>query len=673
MTAVGMAVRWFHLAASLLLIGIFSASLLAGRSDRATALRWEAQLLWWMRRLVLLVLLGGLASLAYQSADVTGRAGAALEPAVWLRLLLQTQFGTVWLVRHSLLLVLTALVLLRERERSTADWAAFRLEGWLLGVAAAGTAAWAGHAAAVQSTAPLPALIDALHLLTAGVWLGALIPLAALLRSASIEAGADARPYAVLAIRRFSSIALVAMLLIVASGLGNAWFEIGTVPGLLGTRYGWLLLVKVTLLVPALALARVNRRRLLPALSGEAATVGRPAMAQLGRFLGWEAGLALLILAVTSALSLTPPGLHESPWWPFSFRFSYADAAVTPAVKARLVIGSQLALLGLLAAIVGLLLRRRRGLVAGAGAATLAIGLWIALPPLVVDAYPTTYRRPAVPYQVASVDEGATLFRANCARCHGARGRGDGPEGAGLPKPPADLTSAHVLHHTAGDLFWWLSNGIAGSGMPHFGGTLSETQRWDLINFLRALSAGERARAFGPLVEPDRPWLTAPDFSIIVGPAPARPLKELRDRWMVLLVFFSLPESRARLAQLAQSYETLQFSGTEVVAVPMDGGAHILKRLGARPPTFFPVLTDGASEVAQTYALFSRGADTAPGGRPAPAPTHAEFLIDRQGYIRARWIPRRGEAGWGEIKTLLDEIQILDKEAPSAPPDEHVH
>jgi putative copper resistance protein D len=673
MTAVGMVVRWLQLAAGLLLIGVFTASLLAGRSDRATALRWEAALLPWMRRLVVLVLLTGLAALAYQSADVTGRARAALEPAVWLRLLFQTQFGTVWLIRHALLLLLAAFVLLRERERSTADWAAFRLEAWLLGAAAAAAAAWAGHAAAVQSSAPLPALVDALHLLTAGVWLGPLIPLAALLRSASVEAGADARPYAVLAIRRFSSIALVAMLLIVASGLGNVWFEIGTVPGLLGTRYGWLLLTKLALLVPALCLARVNRQTLLPALPGDAATVGRPAMARLGRFLGWEAAIALLILAVTSVLSLTPPGLHESPWWPFGFRFSYADAAVTPGVKARLLIGSQLALLGLLAAIVGLLLRQRRGLLAGAGAATLAVGLWVALPPLVVDAYPTTYRRPAVPYQVAAVDEGATLFRANCARCHGAGGRGDGPDGAGLPKAPADLTSAHVLHHTAGDLFWWLSNGIPGSGMPGFGGVLSETQRWDLINFLRALSAGERARALGPLVEPNQPWLTAPDFSIIVGPAPARPLKELRDRWMVLLVLFSLPESRARLAQLAQSYEDLQFSGTEVVAVPMNGGAHILNRLGDKPPIFFPVLTDGADEVAQSYALFGRSAETGPGGRPAPVPKHVEFLIDRQGYIRARWIPRQGEAGWGNLKTLFDEIQILDKEAPSAPPDEHVH
>lgn len=673
MMALGVAVRWLHLAASLLLVGVFTASLLAGRSDRATALRWEARLLSWTRRLALLVLTAGLASLAYQSAVVTGRPGAALEPAVWLRLLLQSHFGTVWLVRHALLLLLAALVLLGEREQSTADWATFRVEAWLLAAAAAAAAAWAGHAAAVQPSALPAALLDALHLLAAGAWFGALLPLAALLRSASAEAGADARPYAVLAVRRFSPVALAAMLLIIASGLGNAWYQVGTVPGLLGTRYGWLLLVKVALLVQVLWLARLNRRRLLPALSGDAATVGRPAMARLARFIAWEAGLALLILAVTSALSLTPPGLHTSPWWPFGYRFSYATAADVPGVKARLVIGSQLALVGLLAAVVGLLLRRRRGLTLGAGAAALAGGLWLALPPMAVDAYPTTYRRSAVPYQAGSVAEGAALFRDHCARCHGPSGRGDGPEGAGLPRLPADLTGAHVLHHTAGDLFWWLSNGIPGSGMPPFGGELTEAERWDLINFLRALSAGERARRLGPLVEANRPWLTAPDFSIVVGPAPARALKEFRDRWMVLLVFFSLPESRPRLAELAQAYEPIQFSGTEVVAVAMDGGARILERLGARPPILFPVLTEGAGEVVRTYALFGRTAEAGPGGRPAPRPRHVEFLIDRQGYIRARWIPGQGGRGWGDIKTLLDEIKIIDKEAPSAPPDEHVH
>lgn len=142
---------------------------------------------------------------------------------------------------------------------------------------------------------------------------------------------------------------------------------------------------------------------------------------------------------------------------------------------------------------------------------------------------------------------------------------------------------------------------------------------------------------------------------------------------MVLLVLFSLPGSRPRLSQLAQASEPIQFSGTEIVAVAIDGDGRILKRLGDRPPIFFPVLTEGAGDVARAYALFSRTAEAPSWGRPAPAPRHVEFLIDRQGYIQVRWIPGQKGRGWDDIKTLLDEITILNKEAPSAPPAEHVH
>lgn len=35
---------------------------------------------------------------------------------------------------------------------------------------------------------------------------------------------------------------------------------------------------------------------------------------------------------------------------------------------------------------------------------------------------------------------GRALFMENCAACHGAGGRGDGPLAEGLSRPPADLT-----------------------------------------------------------------------------------------------------------------------------------------------------------------------------------------------------------------------------------------
>jgi putative copper resistance protein D len=218
-------------------------------------------------------------------------------------------------------------------------------------------------------------------------------------------------------------------------------------------------------------------------------------------------------------------------------------------------------------------------------------------------------------------------------------------------------------------MFWWLTHGIPAGGMPPFGATLGEEERWDLINLIRALSAGERARQMTAVVQPNRPWLVAPDFTITVGPTPPRSLKDLRDRWMVHLVFFTLPDSRARLVQLAEAYNTLQATGTEVIAVPLDDGAHIIRRLGGRPPVLFPVITDGAPDIAATYALLGRG--LAP--RAAP-PTHMEFLLDRQGYVRARWLPGSPGQSWETVQILVDQILVLDKETPAGPPpDEHVH
>jgi putative copper resistance protein D len=50
-----------------------------------------------------------------------------------------------------------------------------------------------------------------------------------------------------------------------------------------------------------------------------------------------------------------------------------------------------------------------------------------------------------------------------------------------------------------------------------------------------------------------------------------------------------------------------------------------------------------------------------------------EFIIDRQGYVRARWIPRDGP-GWEPVGNLMREIDRLSQEKPSAPaPDDHVH
>lgn len=88
------------------------------------------------------------------------------------------------------------------------------------------------------------------------------------------------------------------------------------------------------------------------------------------------------------------------------------------------------------------------------------------------------------------VAEGKTLYLANCAACHGESGAGDGPAAAGISPPPADLRSV-VQRPMSGDgyLMWAISDGGAamGSAMPAFKDTLSETDRWRIIRFLRTL------------------------------------------------------------------------------------------------------------------------------------------------------------------------------------------
>jgi putative copper resistance protein D len=188
--------------------------------------------------------------------------------------------------------------------------------------------------------------------------------------------------------------------------------------------------------------------------------------------------------------------------------------------------------------------------------------------------------------------------------------------------------------------------------MPAFEDRLSEARRWDVINFIRALGAAERSRTIGRQVELDRAWLVAPDFTVSVGPLAPGALRDYRGRRLVLLVLYTLPGSRARVTELARTYNLLWVTGVEVIAVPTYTTTEPIGELGSTPPVLFPVVTDGERTV-ETYRML------------APGP-HAEFLIDRQGYIRAIW---REETGGVQA-----QVEKLNEERDVAPfPDDHVH
>ena len=71
-------------------------------------------------------------------------------------------------------------------------------------------------------------------------------------------------------------------------------------------------------------------------------------------------------------------------------------------------------------------------------------------------------------------------------------GKGDGPVGITLNPRPADLTyHATPGVHTDGQLFEWIANGYPNSAMPAFKTYLSDTDRWNLVNYIRTLAPSQ--------------------------------------------------------------------------------------------------------------------------------------------------------------------------------------
>jgi Copper resistance protein D len=143
---------------------------------------------------------------------------------------------------------------------------------------------------------------DALRLLAAGTWIGALLPLAMLLdcsRRGKQPAWTTLRTEAV---RRFSLLGVAGVGLLLASGLINSWYEVGSIDNLFETPYGWLVIAKLGLFAAMVPIAAVNRFYLTPRLAAAAHQFERNSLA--------EAALGFAAVLVVGFLGSMAPAIH---------------------------------------------------------------------------------------------------------------------------------------------------------------------------------------------------------------------------------------------------------------------------------------------------------------------------------------------------------------------------
>lgn len=510
-----------------------------------------------------------------------------------LNVLQATRFGTIWLFRASLLMILGVLIF-----RDATEHRAMRI-GALLGVALVFTQSLTSHGAAVSDPPILPLAIDFIHLLLAAIWVGGLFQLLIAIQSFETDTLAKI-------ISTFSLVAFVCVGVIIATGTYSMIVQVGSLEAFFETLYGEALFVKLLLILPLLALGALNLIITRTALAGTIAQRARAVMARFNIAVALEIVFAALVILAVGVLTSAAPakGAYDpSPKMMMQTRRAddlfitlgiapglvgtndfdikvqdesrqpvtdatvvrllgnmpgmemgvqeiaatnqgsghYAlrgdllsmigvwnvevlvrrenryDARTTfeiPALPTRAAPGSQFPALALSETWVGLGMtlvafafgvavvligrvkpRVRYGTLAGAiivsafGAilvyqTSVRAASQIVVTPIAPD-FARVVRSP-IRGDLPNLAAGQQIYAQSCAVCHGAGGKGDGPSAAVLNPKPFDLT-VHSRLHSEGELYWWVTNGIAGTGMSAWQTQLTDLQRWQVVAFIRTL------------------------------------------------------------------------------------------------------------------------------------------------------------------------------------------
>jgi len=172
--------------------------------------------------------------------------------------------------------------------------------------------AWTGHAGSTAGEMGILHLTaDTLHLLAAAIWIGGLVSLVLLLSVSRRDQTLAGVSFARDATQRFSTMGIAIVVVVLATGIINAWILVGSWHALIVTGYGRLLMLKVVLFAVMLLIAAANRFWLMPRLAAPSGSEPQfKVLRRLARNSMIELALALLIFAIVGMLGTLHPAIH---------------------------------------------------------------------------------------------------------------------------------------------------------------------------------------------------------------------------------------------------------------------------------------------------------------------------------------------------------------------------